>query len=142
MGDRAADHHHVVGRRRTDSHRRRPAISPRIDLGDRSARRLNTGREPCRALALGRYPCRQQSEGGIATTVRVAHADSTLDRLTVNGLDGNDTITAGAGRQRVDPPDDRAVSRPVESAGEQDEVRGPPSHAVTSHAATVERGLR
>jgi hypothetical protein len=25
--------------------------------------------------------------------VRVAHADSTLDRLTVNGLDGNDTIT-------------------------------------------------
>jgi hypothetical protein len=31
---------------------------------------------------------------GLATTVRVAHADSTLDRLTVNGLDGNDTITS------------------------------------------------
>ena len=32
--------------------------------------------------------------GGLAATVRLAHADPTLDRLTVNGLDGNDTVTS------------------------------------------------
>ena len=32
--------------------------------------------------------------GGLAATVRLAYADPALDRLTVNGLDGNDTVTA------------------------------------------------
>jgi len=32
--------------------------------------------------------------GGLASTVRLTHADPTLDRLTVNGLDGNDSVTA------------------------------------------------
>lgn len=34
---------------------------------------------------------------GLAATIRIAHADPTLDRLTVNGLEGNDEITATPG---------------------------------------------
>jgi hypothetical protein len=31
---------------------------------------------------------------GLAATVRLSHADPAIDRLTVNGLDGTDSVTA------------------------------------------------
>jgi hypothetical protein len=38
---------------------------------------------------------------GLAATVWIAHADPTLDHPTVNGLDGNDTITATPAAQAL-----------------------------------------